>query len=179
MISKIHLLPTIPSRIWTRILVVAWLLLITFPLMRSAVAAIVPTGYWFTVRGVQIQDALVGECPAMSIDMTIRRPFVGRYIATLRRVDNDGDEIVPPVSSKVVSYSPRARVPFGATLAWWMEWTDCTQLAAGRYLVDTVWVIEPDKYARAIAATSNVFSLIARPLPLPYGPIAPFRPIRP
>lgn len=161
--QRLDFLPIIPFRIWTRILIVAWVILLSVPSFAQLRRAFLPTSYWFTVGDVRVSDAVEGECPFVRSDRVIRRPFVGRYIASIREVGADGFEIViPPTASNIVHYRPDARLPQQATLQWWMEWRGC-YLVSGRYVLDTTWQIEPDEpFSKLVTARSNIFTIRPR-----------------
>ncbi len=177
MMRRLDFIPIIPSKVWTKVLIVAWMVILAAPSFAQLKMFFTPASHWFQVTTVHVDDAWEGECPRITTDRVIRRPFVGRYIATIRELAGDGWEmVVPPVATNTIYYQPNSRLPNNATLQWWMEWQGGCHLISGTYVLDTVWQVEPDHMAyKTIAVRSNVFTILRRPVKAPVVP--PYEPL--
>lgn len=123
-----------------------------------------PASFWYEANSVQIIDAQADAPISMLVDRTIHRPFVGEWVATVRRVGPSGVELYCSGSGRA-NYRPKNDLPAVVTLGWWTGGA-CNTLPGGDYVVDTTWQINPgtaflpDKHVRN---TSNVFHVCANP----------------
>ena len=125
-----------------------------------AIAFFWPASYWFEVDSVRVLDSKTDEPIRMLVDRRIHREFHGNWSAQVRVQRLDGDQVVCPASG--AQYYKRSSVlPTDVTLEWWTD-GDCKTLPAGRYVVETVWTINPSHWplpAKRVYVTSNPFEV--------------------
>ena len=117
-----------------------------------------PASWWFDVRSISVASGLVSEKLAMTVDRTIKRPFVAGWSVTLRQWD--GGWVVVCRATGDGDYRLDAKFPTNLTLAWWTA-NQCHPLPPGKYMLSTTWTIRglgiiPDKI---VQATSNTFEI--------------------
>lgn len=101
-----------------------------------------PASWWFDVRSVH-----VGHDLTMVVDRTIKRPFRGEWLASVRRWE--GGWVLACVAKGSSYYKQDAKLPAKLDLAWWTD-GGCKTLPAGKYMLTTAWTITglgllPDK----------------------------------
>ena len=106
------------------------------------VAHLWPASYWFDVRSVY-----VGADLSMVVDRTIKRPFRGEWLTSVRRWE--GGWVLACVARGSSYYKQDAKLPAKLDLAWWTD-GGCSTLPQGKYMLTTTWTITglgllPDK----------------------------------
>lgn len=154
----------ISNKMWTRIILCLWLGLLTIAQAQAVSREWRTAEHWLSVRKIEVKDAEEGACPEMVVERTIRRPFVGDFIATIFVLEQEEGVLYPPSGSGRFVYLPAARMPVPLKLDWWMNWTDCNRLHAGRYFVRTAWIVHAPGYPQKVVppVDSNVFTVRAR-----------------
>ena len=116
----------------------------------------------FDVREVHVEDVTVGEVPAMRVDRTISRDFIGRWQVTIRKVENDGLANVCEAEGAWRTYVQGAKLPDDLDLEWWTE-GKCAppvhEYDPGQYFVSTTWTVSIGGGDAVVASTSNVFEV--------------------
>ena len=113
---------------------------------------------WFKVSSITIPDADRGSPIYMTVNRVIARPFVGAWVATIRRITEEGTE-VSCVSYGTSSYRKDAVLPKPTLLDWWTYPIKC-DLDKGRYRLDTVWQFDVAAgVTKTVTAESNVFQV--------------------
>jgi len=119
-----------------------------------------PASYWLEVRQVQVFRAHEGEPIRMAVDRIIKREFYGSWTVRVRNIQDDG-WLTACAAIGAGDYEPVAMLPVDLTLSWWTDGR-CQTLPAGKYLVNTTWLIEggmlPDKI---VSVDSNIFQVLA------------------
>ena len=114
----------------------------TFPvLLFMGLPHVWPASFWLEVRGVSAGPARAGEPVPMVVDRTINRPFLGVWTVTVRKWQGNGWVVYCAATGKN-QYRSGAELPADLTLAWWTAGA-CPALTEGRYVVGTVWQIDP------------------------------------
>ena len=123
-----------------------------------------PASAWLEVASVRVGAGVAGEPIPMVVDRTVHREFHGTWFVTIRQWTEVG--WVPYCNASGTSnYAPGSALPAKLTLAWWTD-NDCPHLEAGRYVVDTRWIIRDDwplLPERTVVAKSNIFEVAPRP----------------
>ncbi len=137
-----------------------WLFLGLFVVftVRDFLRSLVPTSYWMEVASVHVADTTVGQSPKMVVARVIYHQFVADWVASVRRVGEDGLELVCKGQGRS-DYVPTAILPEKLDLKWWTG-ADCP-LTEGKYLIDTTWVMQlDDDYGkRTVTVRSNIFEV--------------------
>ena len=124
-------------------------------------AACEPSENWFRVASLTVADTKEGEPITMNVSRVINRPFVGQWVATVRRVDEAGFVVMCNAYGSS-SYRVGAKYPQPLTLDWWTRPMKCA-LPKGRYKLDTVWQFDVSflvyTVTKTVTAESNVFEI--------------------
>lgn len=119
-----------------------------------------PASYWLEVRSVRAGPAKEGEAVPMLVARTIHRPFLGIWTATVRKWEGDG-WVTYCTSSGSSQYKSGSELPAKLTLDWWTDGR-CPSLTAGRYVLGTVWQINPLAPflpAKSVQSESDIFEV--------------------
>ena len=117
-----------------------------------------PADNWFKVTSITVSDADEGQPITMNVSRAISRPFVGEWVATVRRVD-DGGVVVFCTAYGQSAYRQDALLPRPVTLDWWTHPMKCA-LPPDRYRLDTVWLYDVGSgVTKSVTADSNVFTI--------------------
>jgi hypothetical protein len=100
-----------------------------------------PASWWLEVRSVSAGTARAGEAIPMIVERTIHRPFVGTWVVSVRRWNGSG-WVSHCSATGTTQYRSGAELPSALTLSWWTAGA-CPTLPEGRYVVGTVWWIDP------------------------------------
>lgn len=118
-----------------------------------------PSSWWFEVRTVSVGPSHADKPVPMIVDRSIHRRFTASWYVTVRKWHENGwyDYCM---ANGISSYHTETRLPNDLTLDWWTNGT-CPTLPAGRFAVDTTWVIHgfdllPDRSTHAV---SNIFEV--------------------
>jgi len=130
-------------------------------LIPSWLATHEPSENWFRVASLTIADTKEGEPITMNVSRVINRPFVGNWVATVRRVDEAGFVVMCNANGSS-SYRVDAVYPKPLTLDWWTHPMKCA-LPKGKYRLDTVWQFDVPfmvyTVTKTVTAESNVFEV--------------------
>ena len=119
---------------------------------------VTPASAWFEVNGVTVSNAQVGQPIIMNVSRTIHAPFHARWVATVRRIRDDGLELACS-SSGENDYRTANVLPKPLTLDWWTHPIVC-KLEPGRYRLDTLWLLDVQGYpVKTVSAQSNIFEI--------------------
>ena len=99
-----------------------------------------PASFWFDIRTVQIGTVPAGQPIPMLVEREIKRPFYGRWHATIRQWDGAG-WVTWCNAEGGANYKPEARYPKNLSLQWWTDGA-CHPLPTGRYKVTTSWTVQ-------------------------------------
>jgi hypothetical protein len=120
-----------------------------------------PVTNWLQVKSIAVHDSEEGQPVVLSVDRTIRQPFIGEWSATVRQSTPEGFVIQCSATGKG-HYSPSAVLPKPLTLDWWTMPVRCA-LPPGRYRLETLWTVQPQGYPeKNLLVTSNFFTIHAR-----------------
>jgi len=135
-----------------------WFLLVAGAWVILVVTALWPASYWLQVDYVIVHDTVEGTPPRMSVSRTIKRPFLGSWLATVLERESGGFSAYCPAPG-VNDYRPENVLPDDLDLNWWTFPKEC-DLPPGDYKVSTVWMIDPPLMPRkTIRVMSNVFTV--------------------
>lgn len=134
---------------------IAWMSVI-----ETAVMALVPATWWVEIKSLHVEDSRLGEVPRMRVVRTIRRPVTGEWNKTVRRVIERGLVTVCERTGST-DFLPEALIPADIDLDWWMsDPVPCKPLAAGHYVLTTVWQLEiPGRLPKELRVVSNTFEV--------------------
>lgn len=119
-----------------------------------------PATHWFDPSRVTVADAAEGEDPTLVVDRTIRLPFHGEWIVTVRRLEPGGFSTYC-VGTGENDYTPGAVMTRPVFLSHWMG--KACPLEPGQYRVDTRWLIKPTGYPpKERVVMSNLFRVTPR-----------------
>lgn len=118
-----------------------------------------PTSWWIEVKTVQVGPAQVSRPVPMAVDRTVKRQFTASWYVTVRKWTERG-WVAYCVSNGVNTYHPENVLPAELTLGWWTDGR-CATLPAGRFAVDTTWVVHGygPLPARETHNVSNIFEV--------------------
>lgn len=117
-----------------------------------------PAENWFRVASITISDTKEGEPVIMNVSREIRRPFVGSWVATIRRMDDTGVTVFCNAFG-TSSYKPDATLPKPLTLDWWTHPMKCA-IPKGKYKLGTVWTFDvANNVTKVVTADSNIFEV--------------------
>lgn len=119
----------------------------------------VPNSYWLDVARVHVADGVVGTSPKMIVAREVTRPFRGRWIATVKKAQDEAE--TSPFYKECVAvgeadYRPETVFPPNLDLNWWTFPVQC-ELPPGTYIVDTSWKFHVMFLERTVRVVSNVF----------------------
>jgi len=111
---------------------------------------------WYDVQSVLVMDTPEGQVPRMVVTRFIRKPFTAEWVATVRKLTEDGIETIC-VGNGRSQYLPDAKLPADLNMDWWLG-KECP-LTPGKYKVDTHWTLDVPGYRgpREVTARSNIF----------------------
>jgi hypothetical protein len=137
---------------WTLVLAVLWL---TIFIGRE----VWPTSYWYTIREVYVEDAKSGEPLKMRVDRVIKRPILGDWSFTIRKIEPQGMVIVCQADGRG-NYQPDAQLPDKLTSEWWSN-GKCTAVNdPGLYTTNTSFLFHPPLFPdKQASMNSNVFEV--------------------
>lgn len=119
-----------------------------------------PSSWWLDVRSINAGPARVGEPIPMRADRTINHAFLGRWTVTVRKWESEGWIAYCTATGKN-DYRSGSELPEKLTLSWWTDGR-CKTLDQGRYVISTIWEINPlssflpDK---SVSIDSNIFEV--------------------
>lgn len=118
-----------------------------------------PTSWWLQVNTFTIPTAKAGQPIEVLLDRRIKRPFFAEWSVVVQRWQGNG-WVIKCEAHGSNNYRVDAVLPTPVTLDWWTG-SACPTLPAGRYFVDTNWIIRggiilPDKI---VTLASNVFEI--------------------
>lgn len=154
--KKLGVRVTVKDSWWNAIILSGWALL----LFMAIISDRVPPSVWLDVRSIEVQDATVGASPKMRVDRIIKSDFVATWLVEVEKDIGPGFAVYCSARGES-AYRTDAALPTPLTLDWWTYPSKCN-LPAGRYRVETVWLINvpfvPEKTVRVM---SNVFTVLA------------------
>lgn len=119
---------------------------------------VAPASYWFQVDRVEVLDAEALAPPPMIVERQIRRAFRATWVVTVMREGAKGFYTFCTARGEN-DYWPGNALPDVLNLDWW-TWPHQCQLPAGRYVVNTVWTLNPVGYpAKEVRIRSNIFTV--------------------
>lgn len=123
-----------------------------------------PSTFWIEVRSIRVFDAQAGEPVLMAVDRTIKRPFSGKWVVSVRRLMTSGRQSLYCTASGETDYQVDSEYPEPLTLRWW-TFPNCDPLPPGTYVINTTWTVEGDGFLlnRRITKSSNIFQITAIP----------------
>lgn len=140
---------------WVVLIGACWLALFA----ASAVRETLPASYWYAPGELIVRDAQIGQCPKITFNREIRRPFSGSWGATLLRQQPSGRFSVYDTFSGSLPYNPESSLPDDPDLGWWFEIPSCNW-PSGIYRVFTKWTIQPDSGGKkSMTRTSTTFEI--------------------
>jgi hypothetical protein len=121
---------------------------------------LVPASWWVEIETFHVEDAWAGEVPRMHVERSVRRAVTGEWNKTVRRVTEGGLVSVCERTGST-DFMPEALIPDEVDLDWWMSGeVPCEPLAAGYYVVTTVWQLEiPGRLPKELRVVSNTFEV--------------------
>jgi hypothetical protein len=147
-------------RLWSIVLVVAWAMLALLSFGKASL----PPSWWFVAGVPEVEDSMQGQCPAVIWDREIRRPFRGKWVATLMRRTPSGRYFSYRPYQGGTDYQTDADLPVPLDLAWWflIDPRECNW-PPGQYRLHTVWTIYPDAGGeKLVRRTSPPFTIHPR-----------------
>lgn len=129
-------------------------------LLANVGAIYFPTSFWYELRSVKVQDSVVGEKNIkMAIDRAIKRPFIGNWAVSVRRVTSGVNDVVC-VGSGTQNYRPNLELPESLNLRWWIG-HECLLDSPGFYRVTTTVTIEVFNFLqpKIVLMDSNIFEV--------------------
>lgn len=143
---------------------IAWFVAIVLAWAGVLAWVAVPASWWLEVEVVHVEDAAEGEAPRMHVGRVIHRPFRAEWVATVMRDGGEGVFYTFCTASGINDYGPVAALPVDLDLDWWTYPIRCG-LPPGRYLVKTLWTIDPIYFPeKVVRARSNIFTVHPAPL---------------
>ena len=135
------------------------LLLMLIWLVGFAAVSWWPTSWWIEVKTVQVGPAQASRPVPMVVDRVVRRQFTATWYVTVKQWSERGWTVYC-TSYGINSYHPENVLPNELTLDWWTNGR-CATLPAGRFNVDTTWVVHGygPLPSRETHATSNIFEV--------------------
>lgn len=101
-----------------------------------------PVTTWFSVNRFDIRDAETWQEVTIDYQRDIHREFDGAWRTTVRRVVEDGVEIVCTTDWHPVDYDDRSVLPKPVSLEWMLfSEPECYQLPPGEYEATVSWVV--------------------------------------
>ena len=153
-----HALSEAGSR-FIRVWAVGILVLVTAYYASVIYASMVPAQSFLTVNEVRVMDTVVNASPVMKVDRTIHQDFVGRWTVDVERFEKNGFVQVCSAEGHG-NYSTDNGLPDPLSLDWWTWPTKCTPIEAGKYRVETTWIIIlPGGQTRQVHNFSNTFTV--------------------
>lgn len=118
-----------------------------------------PPSWWLEVREIAIHSGPQGTPLSMTVDRTIKRPFLGEWHATIRQWDGAGWLTWCNAEGRS-NYRADAKYPKNLDLRWWTD-GQCHPLPSGRYRVTTSWTIRSDTVLpdKTVTVDSNIFEV--------------------
>lgn len=140
---------------WGKVLIWAWIATLSY----SGIRYNLPASWWFQPGPIIISDAAMNECPALSFDRDINRPFHAEWVVTIMRQRPGGGFSTYKTFRGENDYRPENNLPDDPELCWW-SWVDELNLPAGKYRVHTLWVLNLTHGGeRQVRRSSNVFQI--------------------
>lgn len=123
----------------------------------------------YQLRSVMVKDAVEGQSPAMLVDRTIVRDFLGRFDVQIIKATGSEFEVYRacgPHRSAWFPYRERASLPADLDLDWWIDIppNPPCNLAPGQYrIITTVYAKAPLGAEVSIERISNLFTIWPKP----------------
>jgi hypothetical protein len=119
-----------------------------------------PASFWLEVDRVSAGPSHAGEPVIMTAERSINRPFLATWTVTVRQWQGGG-WVTHCYATGSSQYRHGADLPANLTLDWWTGGA-CKRLDAGRYVIGTIWQIEPSSSffpSKQVSVESNIFEV--------------------